>query len=82
MFPFSFKNDLISQNQSGFKLGDSWVNQLLSVKHEIFRSFHDGLDVRSDFLDISKAFDKVRHEGIVCKLKQTGISGALLHLTF
>ena len=30
------------------------------------------------FLDISKSFDKVWHEGIIFKLKQNGISENLL----
>ena len=34
--------------------------------------------MRAVFLDISKAFDKVWHEGLVFKLKQNGISGNLL----
>ena len=33
------------------------------------------------FLDISKAFDKVWHEGLVFKLKTYGIFGPLLDLT-
>ena len=32
------------------------------------------------FLDISKAFDKVWHDGLIFKLKQNGISGNLLNL--
>ena len=32
------------------------------------------------FLDISKAFDKVWHDGLIFKLKQNGISGSLLKL--
>ena len=32
------------------------------------------------FLDISKAFDKVCHEGLVFKLKQNGVSNILLKL--
>ena len=32
------------------------------------------------FLDISKAFDKVWHEGLIFEIKQNGISSKLLHL--
>ena len=35
------------------------------------------IEVRSVFLDISKAFDKVWHEGMLYKLKSMGISGEL-----
>ena len=79
MFGFVIKNDLISQQQSGFKPGDSSINQPLLITHEIYQSFDVGFDVRSVFLDISKAFDKVWHDGIIFKLKQNGISGNLLN---
>ena len=80
IFRFFIKNDLISQHQSGFKPGDSCINQLLSITHEIYQSFDQGFDVRSVFLDISKAFDKVWHNGLIFKLKQNEISGNLLNL--
>ena len=80
MFNFFIENKLISSNQSGFKPGDSCINQLLSITHEIYESFDVGLEVRSVFLDISKAFDKVWHDGIIYKLTQNGISGNLLNL--
>ena len=35
MFKFFIENDLISSNQSGFKPGDSCINQLLSITHDI-----------------------------------------------
>ncbi len=37
-------------------------------------------EVRSVYLDISKAFDKVWHEGLIFKLKQYGISGHMLNI--
>ena len=71
---------MISKDQSGFKPGDSCINQLLSTTHEIYKSFDDGLEIRSVFLYISKAFDKVWHEGVIFKLKQNGISGDLKNI--
>ena len=80
LFNFLLENNLISPNQSGFKPGDSCINQLLSITHEIYNSFDEGLEVRSVFLDISKAFDKVWHKGLLFKLSKNGISGNLLEL--
>ena len=78
---FSFiENDLISQNQSGLKPGDSCIKQLLSINQEIYKSFDDGWEVRGVFLDISKAFDKVWHEGLLLKLKINRISRNLLKI--
>ena len=73
-------NNLITKNQSGFRPGDSCTNQLLSLVHEIHENFDRGLEVRSIYLDMSKAFDKVWHEGLIFKLKQNGIEGKLLNL--
>ena len=80
MFEFFIANNLISKNQSGFRPGDSCINQLLSITHEIYQSFDDNLEVRAVFLDISKAFDKVWHKGLIFKLKQNGISDKILNI--
>ena len=80
MFEIFIENKLISSSQSGFKPGDSCINQLLFITHEIYSSFDEGLEVRSIFLDIAKAFDKVWHDGIIFKLIQIGISGNLRDL--
>ena len=50
MFKFFTEYSLISQNQSGFKPGDSCTNQLLSITHQIYKS--DGHEVRSVFIDM------------------------------
>ena len=48
----------------------------------IYRSFETSpsVEVRAIFLDISNAFDKVWHGGLVFKLRQNGVSGILLRL--
>ena len=80
MLQFFIKNKLIATNQSGFKPVDSCINQLLSITQNIYKSFHEGYEVRGMFLDISKAFDKVWHDNIIFKLKQNGISENLMEL--
>ena len=80
MFIYFSANKLISKNQSGFQPGDSCINQLLSITHWIFTSFDNGLEVRGVFLDISKAFNKVWHEGLIFRLKQNDIPGEFLHI--
>ena len=75
-------NNLITKNQSGFRPGDLVTNQLLSLVNEIQTDFNDPdcLEVRSVYLDMSKAFAKVWLEGFIFKLKQNGVEGKLLAL--
>ena len=77
MYGFFVENELISKHQSGFRPGDSTINQLLAITDEIFQSFENNAETRAAFLDISKAFDKVWHEGLLFKLKRSGITGNL-----
>ena len=80
MYSFFIENDLISSNQSGFKQGDSCINQPMKFIQEIYQSLDQGYEVRGVFLDISKAFDKFWHKGLLYKLEQNGIKGLLLNI--
>ncbi len=80
MYNFVSTNGLITKNQSGFQPGDSVTNQLICLVDSIHHSLDINLEVRSVFLDMSKAFDKVWHEGLLFKLKQNGIKGKLLNI--
>ena len=82
MYSFLLEENLLNPNQSGFRPSDSCINQLVAITHEIFEAFdcNPSLEVRSVFLDISKAFDKVWHDGLLYKLKSMGISGELYKL--
>ena len=82
IYGFLLEENLLNPNQSGFRPSDSCINQLLAIIQEIFEAFdcNPSLAVRAVFLDISKAFDKVWHEGLLYKLKSMGISGELYNL--
>ena len=62
-----------------FKKNNSCISQLVSITHEIYSAFdfNPSLEVRGVFLCLSKAFDKVWHDGLIYKFKSLGISGSL-----
>ena len=66
---FLNENKFLSYAQSGFRPSDSCEYQLLSVVHDIYKSFdcNPPLEVRGVFLDISKTFDRVWHNGLIYK---------------
>ena len=51
MYNFLTETNLLSPNQSGFRSGDSCINQLFSINHEILNTLDKGLEVRGIFLD-------------------------------
>ena len=82
LYSFFEDNKLLNPCQSGFKKHDFCINQLVSITHQIYSAFdcNSSVEVRGVFLDLSKAFDKVWHNGLIYKLKSLGISGSLLKL--
>jgi hypothetical protein len=75
-------NKLVSPNQSGFLPKDSTTNQLVKIVDYILQGFDRGQDSIAIFLDISKAFDRVWHKGIITKLYNNGIRESLLNKWF
>ena len=72
-------NEVITTFQSGFTRGDSTVNQLVDIYNTLcLKALDDGKEVHAVFCDISKAFDRVWHRGLIAKLHHYGICGSLL----
>ena len=71
-------NNLLSSLQSGFIPGDSTVNKLTFLYNTFCQALDSGKEVRAVFCDISKAFDRVWHVGLLHKLKASGVKGEIL----
>ena len=56
---------------------DSPVNQLTDMYNTFCQALDEGKEVRVVFCDISKAFDRVWHRGLLAKLYHYGITGNL-----
>ena len=73
LFKHCLENDIISHKQAAYLKGDSTVSQLLYIVHNIRKNWGDKKMTHGLFLDVSSAFDKVWHSGLLAKLSQVGI---------
>ena len=78
MYNYLIANNLIYEKQAGFLTGHSTVFQLIDLYHQIAQSFDSKTHTCVIFCDISKAFDRVWHKGLLFKLQQLGIADQLL----
>ena len=74
------KCGLFSDFQYGFKSSQLTADLLTVVSDRIARAFNRSGATRAMALDISKAFDRVWHAGLLHKLKSYGISGQIFGL--
>ena len=61
-------NDLLSYRNSGFKKRDGSVNRLIYLVDKIYKGLDDEKEVAMVLLDITRAFDRVWHKGLLFKL--------------
>ena len=78
LYSFLQVNRIITPSLSGFIPGDSSVKQLVCIYNDLCSSFDSGTTAQTVFFDISKAFDRVWHKGLLVKLKAIGSRGLLL----
>ena len=71
-------HNLLTPFQSGFVPGDSTTLQLIHTYHTFCEAVDSGKEVRVVFCDISKAFDRVWHGGLLYKLLHMGCSASIL----
>ena len=68
-------NNLLCNNQHGFRQGRSCLTQLLAHFDDILCNSLEGADTDAIYLDFAKAFDKVDHQLLLKKLKAFGVTG-------
>ena len=78
LYKFLIDNNYSYKYQSGFLHRNSTVFQLIDIHHNICQAFDNNLFSCIVFCDVSKAFDRVWHRGLLFKLRQNRIDGKLL----
>ena len=79
VYNYLHQNKLIYEYQSGFPPKHSTVHQLLEIYNSILNSLKKKEANCFVFCDLSKAFDKVWHRGLLHKMKAYGITGNLIN---
>ena len=68
------ENNVITERQAAYLKGDSTIQQLLYIIDIIRKSWTKGCITQGIFLDVSAAFDKCWHKGLLAKLKQAKVA--------
>ena len=71
-------NHILSKSQCGFRRGLSTIDVLLRLEHIIKSSLLNRDTCVAVYLDLSSAFDRVHHMGLLSKLAGAGLRGNIL----
>lgn len=80
---FVFTNNILIDEQFGFRPKHSCTHQLHRLTEHILRGLNGSLRPRGTgalFFDVAKAFDKVWHNGLLYKLYKLGVPDRLVHI--
>lgn len=77
VYNYFYDNNLFYKYQAGFLPGHSTVYQLIETYDHILKAIDQGQSCCMIFCDLSKAFDRVWHKGLLFKLHTYGITGNL-----
>ena len=72
------EHSLLTDKQSGYRRNHSTEQQLLYLTHNLYKSLDSGRDFTAIYLDISRYFDKIWHDGLLHKCRHDfGITDSL-----
>ena len=74
------ENNVISHRQAAYLKGDSTIQQVLYIVHMIRTAWSKKAIMQGVYLDVSAAFDKAWHAGLIAKLEQIQIQDSALTL--
>ena len=77
LFDHLKSNDLLSEEQHGFREGRSCLTNLLTTLEDWTTYIDEGDCVDVAYLDFRKAFDLVSHKHLLLKLEKHGITGQI-----
>ena len=77
---FCDENDIINENQGGFRKKHSTILTVANFTNNIYQSINRKQYSIATFIDFSKAFDTVNHDILFLKLQKIGIKGNVSHI--
>ena len=79
LYQYLITNNFLSNKQFGFRKGFSTTTALTSFADEVLLNMEQGKLCGAVFIDLTKAFDTVDHQIMLCKLSEVGLSETALH---